>query len=185
MISLFKWKEDGCHQIPSRTMKTLRHTLGSSTRMNPFHTGSKTSSYSNSERNQGVQTLREGVPKRVRIPYNTACDSEKKLEPNPDTSIRNPQKDPFGDQRNRASSEIASIQKTRNSPFKKVFRFKEKTTRRSVASIASATSSFLGMYSASGMSAELPASWVVHAHACCMHAMLHFPCNLSLRVAEV
>ena len=73
----------------------LRHTLGSSTHPTPFHTGSNTSSYSNSERNQGVQTLREGASKRIRIPETTACDLEKKLEIDPDSSANNSSKGPL------------------------------------------------------------------------------------------
>ena len=73
----------------------LRHTLRLSTRANPFCTGSNTGSYSNSERNQGVQTSRKEAPKRVRISASTAYDLEKKLELDSDSFVRDPSKGPL------------------------------------------------------------------------------------------
>ena len=73
----------------------LRHILGFSTRGTLFHTRSNTGSYSNSERNQRVQTLREGAPKRVWTPKNTAYESEKKLESDLDSPVHDPTKGPL------------------------------------------------------------------------------------------
>jgi len=58
----------------------------------PYLTGSNTDFYPDSERNQVVQTLREGALKRVRFSEEIAYDSEKKLEFDQDSFIHAPSK---------------------------------------------------------------------------------------------
>jgi len=73
----------------------LRHTLRLSPRVAPYRTGSNTDFYPDSERNQVVQTLREGALKRVRFSEEIAYDSEKKLEFDQDSFIHAPSKGPL------------------------------------------------------------------------------------------
>ena len=68
----------------------LRHTPGLSPR-----TGLNTDFFPDSDRNQGVQTLREGTPKRLRISKNPAFNSEKKIESDQNYRILSPLKSPL------------------------------------------------------------------------------------------
>ena len=101
----------------------LRHTLGLSPR-----TGLNTDFYPDSDRNQGVQTLREGTPKRLQISKNPAFNSEKKIESDQNYRILSPLKSPLrGPKR---ENRLQDRQLSRNSCSNKVFRCTKKTTTR-------------------------------------------------------
>ena len=68
----------------------LRHTLGLSPRI-----GLNCDFYPDSDRNQGVPTLREGTPKRLQISENSASNSEKKTESDQNSRIFSPLKRPL------------------------------------------------------------------------------------------